>query len=455
MTERSDGSQTGRREFLQMAGAAVGGAILLPYGCSESEVGVVAEALPTDYQFFKVLDLSQGLFDDLKDLTPGIMINDQDRILFYGDNGGDDYGLYELTIDFRRRRPTVAESRVIVATGSTALGDRTVQRIHRADTNSAGNVALLVDFYADGSGPAEPAALGTVFVEQSGDFERIVGFGDPAPGGGVFGAAFGDIAMHDDDDLLVVAHYADEVRDPRHGVFALPGAARAESRLLLNSGLALEGRAGPVARAFGLIDLHDQQNFVVQTQVTLQPPTLGVSGAPSESIGSLVQGQGLMQTLTAPRVLSAPPGMGLTATSQGSVVMGPRAGNDGAAAWIVHGDNDDSQQLFFRSDSRPVIEIATAGGASPIYSFSAPVLSDNGMLFYLQFNRESEPAVELKAVGAGAPTTILALGQPIDGQPITGLMHGYHSQQADSQGRVVVYAEFGEGNPAILVGIPG
>lgn len=456
MSHRHDANTSDRREFLKLAGAAVGGAILLPYGCSESDVGVSTGNLSTDYQFFKVIDSSTSGIKGLQQITPGIMINDQSRILFYGDNGDDSYGLYELTIDYGSgSAPRVERSRVVTATGQSQIANRTVQRIHRADTNSDGNIAVLLDFYEDGSGPADPQALATVFMESNGEMNRIVGFGDRTPDGGVFGSAFGDLALHDNNDLLIVAHFANEAADPHQGVFALPGASSNQSQLLLNSGTALEGRSNSIARAFGLVDLHDAGNVVAQTQVASQARTLGTAGAGSGSQGALVQGaSGLTSTIAQPRILSAPSVFGLSAAIPGEVVMGPRAGADGAAAWIVHAGDGDNQQLFFRSNSRPTTQIATTGGTGGIYSFSAPVLSDNGMLFYLQINKDSDPPIELKAVGSGAPTTILAVGQQIEKDPITGLMHGYHSQQADSEGRVVAYAEFGEGNAAILVGIP-
>ena len=33
-------------------------------------------------------------------------------------------------------------------------------------------------------------------------------------------------------------------------------------------------------------------------------------------------------------------------------------------------------------------------------------------------------------------------------------MYGFHAQQADIEGRIVVYAEFADGDTAILLGVP-
>ena len=40
MLDPTDFKPRDRREFLKMTGAAIGGAVLLPYGCSESSVGI-------------------------------------------------------------------------------------------------------------------------------------------------------------------------------------------------------------------------------------------------------------------------------------------------------------------------------------------------------------------------------------------------------------------------------
>jgi hypothetical protein len=454
MSEPSDSRVRDRREFLKMTGSAVGGAVLLSFGCSETSVGVTDLALPSDYNFYKVFDASQNLFEPLRQLTPGIMINDQGKIVFYGDNGGDNYGIYELTMDFSDLAPKIAGSRTIVRTGVEIPGGQVVRRIHRADLNDSGDVALLLDFYADGSGPATAEALGTVFVNADNEMNRIVGFGESMPDGSIYGGAFGDVAIDNQRNLLLVSHYVRENDDFGNGVFCLPAFQVSGTQPLLLSGTALQGQGNSIVRGFGLIDVNERGNYVAQTQITL-PVASGSPAASSGSAGSLLQGTaGLRQLSTHPRLLSAPEQFRLETQSPGEVILGPRAGAGGAAAWVAHGPDGDKQAIFFRDESRPVTEVARATSDGPIYSFSAPVLSNNGALFYLQFNPGVDGPIELKTVSSDAPTTILKLGDQIGGQETTGLMFGYHSRQADKAGRIVVYAEFGEGNPAIVVGIP-
>ncbi len=453
MSNPTDSGIRNRRDFLKVAGAAAGGVILLPYGCSESSVGITSEPLPGDYQFFKILDGAQSLFDPLRQITPGILLNDQGKIVFYGDNGNDSYGLYELTMDFSADRPSIADSRTVVATGKTEIGGQVVRRIHRTDLNGNGDLALLLDFYSTGSGPASPESMSTVFVATSNEFGRVVGFGDAMPDGGQFGGAFGDLAIDDERNLLLVSHFTNAENEIAQGVISLADASRSQALPLMRSGTALLGRSNSMVSGFGLIDMYDSANFVAQTQIALTLPAGG--GADQGSLGALLQDtSGLRTQSVQPRVLSAPTVFDLESRVAGEVIMGPRAGVDGAAAWIAHSTDGQRQELFFRNNSQPATEIARTDTDGPIYSFSAPVLSENGAMFYLQFNNDETNPIELRMVASGAPTTIHKLGDEIDGQAITGLMHGYHSRQADKNGRIVVYAEFGEGEPAILVGIP-
>lgn len=454
MSQTSDPRARDRREFLRMTGTAIGGAVLLPFGCSESSVGVTDDTLPGAYNFYKVFDTSQNLFESRPRATPGIMINDQGKILFYGDNGDDNYGLYELTMDFGSPTPEIVGSRSVVRTGVDRPGGQVVKRIHRADLNDHGDVALLLDFYADGSGPAAPESLGTVFVNANNEMNRVVGFGESMPDGSIFGGAFGDVAIDNQRNLLLVSHYVRENNDFGNGVFCLPEARISGTQPLLVSGTALQGQGNSIVRGFGLIDVNEDDNYVAQTQITL-PVATGSPAASPGSAGSLLQGTaGLRQLSTQPRLLSAPERFQLETQSRGEIILGPRAGTNGAAAWVAHGPDGNEQAVFFRDESRPVTEVARATSDGPIYSFSAPVLSNNGALFYLQFNARGDSPIELKMVSSDAPNTILSLNDPIGGQVPTGLMFGYHSRQADKAGRIVIYAEFGDGDPAIVVGIP-
>jgi hypothetical protein len=179
-----------------------------------------------------------------------------------------------------------------------------------------------------------------------------------------------------------------------------------------------------------------------------------LKAAPGVSNAVLFQGNA-----TAPpgagRMLTGAGLLGMDLPGPGELLLGPRAGISATGAWVEHygeaSDDKDQHQVLFYSDGSDIHRIAETG--SGITAFSAPVLSGNGQMFFMQINKQDNPGMELKVTNGANTQTILARGQEVDGRKISTLMHGYHSEQADSKGRVVVYAEFDD-EPALLLGFP-
>ena len=464
MPNDADPKALGRREFLKLMGGAIGGAVLLPYGCSDRGSGGNDTPLPNGYRFYRIIGSDQTAFPDLLQITPGLMINDRNRILFYGQNRASDaYGLYEIQLDLAAAEPKAVGFRTLAATGGrlTPSGRQQVGRILRADTNAAGQTAILLDTLADGPGAAKPDALASVYIDSGdGRLERIVGFNDRAPDGGRYGGAFGDLSLHDNADLLLVAQFSDQAGDNAQALFALPGAQPSRGQIQLRTGTALQGRASALVSSLGLVDLNDAGNYTIQTNVHTPQWRAGTGAAPEPAQAALLQGRVMQGLGAAPtNILSAPMPTGLSSDIQGAVILGPRAGAEDAAAWVTHMPNPgpttatEEQVLYYKHGGR-VREVARAGGHSPIHALSAPVLSRSGLLFYLQVNTAAKPGLELKVLGDGEPQTILAQGDEVAGKTLSGIMYGFHAQQADIEGRIVVYAEFADGDTAILLGVP-
>src|SRR5712692_486916 len=76
----------------------------------------------------------------------------------------------------------------IVGTGDPAPGGGRFSEIRDASINNAGDIA----FVGHGSFARSPA----VFVLSGGQFHQLVGFGDPAPAGGTF-RSFWNLSMTD------------------------------------------------------------------------------------------------------------------------------------------------------------------------------------------------------------------------------------------------------------------
>src|SRR5204862_4274364 len=120
-----------------------------------------------------------------------------------------------------------------------------------------GSVAAVIETTKDTPG---------VYVEKNkGGLQPLVSFLDPLPGGGgTFGGFFGDLDLHDNDDLLLVGHFSTDDRQNYNGLFHLPGSQASDTgALLIRSGQLLP-QTGAVLVDLGLIGLHDGGNYVVQ-----------------------------------------------------------------------------------------------------------------------------------------------------------------------------------------------
>lgn len=459
MTDQPEDFRQDRRRALQLLGGTVGGLMLAPYGCSRSDDEALAtrfEAPPiaNGYRFIQIVTPNTAGFDGLNGLTPGVMFSDNGAVVFYAPIRAEDaYALFKLELDFSKETPAIRNPGSVVRTGQELPGGQQVRRILIADINASGKTAFVADGFAKNNGENVVEQAPTLIVHDGpGRYERILGLSDRAPDGGSFGAAMGDVDITDEDNLFIVSAFATESRDVEQGVFHLPGASLSDARILAQSGQALRG-TDSVNQSFGLIDARDQGDYVLQSHI--------------QDAGMLQAAPGTSQSILFQGNASAPPGDGALLSGQqlfgagfedagtGEVLLGPRSGISKTAAWVEHygeaTDTADQPQALFYRDGSQTRRIAETG--DNIVAFSAPVLSGNGQLFYMQINRQDNPGMELRVTNGAEIRTILARGQKIDGKTVTSMLYGYHSEQADNQGRVVVYAELDD-EPVLLLGIP-
>jgi hypothetical protein len=457
MADQPEDFRDDRRRAIKLLGGAAASLMLAPYGCSRGDPDApknifAAPPLANDYRFISIVRSGQGGFSGMRRLTPGVMLNDAGEVLFYAQiDGQDAYALFKLTLDYTGDKPQVTERSTVVATGMELPGGQQVRRILIADTNASGHTAFVVDGFASNNGENVVEQAPTLYVHQGRKhFERVLGLSDSAPMGGSFGAAMGDVDLSDEGNIFVVSAFATEAGDVEQGVFHLPGASLGDARILVQSGQALRGTAA-INQSFGLIDARDDGHFLLQAYI--QDAAM-MQASPGASSAVLYQG-----TATAPpgsgRMMSGPGLLGADQSGPGELLLGPRAGISATGAWVEHyGEADegkDQPQALFYSDGTQIHRIAETGEG--ITAFSSPALSGNGQMFYMQINEQDKPGMELKVTNGASTRTILARGQEIDGRKVSSLLHGYHSEQADSQGRVVVYAEL-DGEPTLLLGYP-
>jgi hypothetical protein len=471
MDSKKVGFRTNRRDFLSLVGVALGGVVLTrgsAYGFDGGRWGGSGggSSLPNGYHFYRILTVNGtgSPLGRIARLDGGVMMNDHSEILFHARNTDGRYGIYELTMDYSGRAPVVAGMRTVVEEGDTLPDGRKVGKIARGDTNANGNFAAVIETTKDTPG---------VYVEKNkGGLQPLARFLDPIPaGGGSFGGSFGDLDLHDNDDLLLVGRFSGNDRQNYQGLFHLPGSQSSDTgELLIRTGQ-LVPQTGAVLTAIGLIGLHNGGNYVAQmygmipnrvsrprrsgpttdavgVQQTVSQPTALFHGV----LGSDVS-QGTL--LSASRRLPGTP-----AQVRGETIYGPRVRGN-SVAHTTHLSNT-SQRLTFNGHV-----IAQTGGFSPlkqqIAGVSTSVMGPNGLLYYLLITQQG---LELCVSNGRSSRTMLARGDVIGGMRVDPIMHAFHSDQADSAGRIAFTVEFNTGPPApwasglntghraIVVGIP-
>jgi hypothetical protein len=465
MAENWRGPGTTRRDFLSLLGTALGGIALSrgsAFGGGRFGGGRSAPPpLPNGYRFFNVL--TPGITDyglSLASVYGGVMINDHGEIVFHAQDTNGAYGVYELTMDYGGDIPAVIGARSVVRQGETLPGGKVVDSIRRGATNKHGNFAAVIQ---------TEDTPGVYLQREKKELEPIIEFLDPAPEGmGHYGAAFGDIDLHDDDDMLVVAHFVDVEHDAEIGLFHLPGSIDSDrGRAILQTGDLIPETETPIAN-FGIVDIDDGGEYVAQLQghkkrkkgrkrrkkagkrdVDRMSTSITDDDDDRDGVTAVVRGN-----VNAPAARAAVAATsrrmvdGAPARVRGETVFGPRVGDDDTALTIHRRDTVQvltlNGQTITRSKARSPL-------GARIRAVSAPVLSPDGILYYLLITRLG---LELCMSNGVDERTILARGDQIEGLPVNNILHAFHSQQADEAGRIVFAAEY-EGRPnALVIGVP-
>lgn len=448
-----------RRRALELMGAAFGGVLLTTYcgeggGASGGAAGASSPGgatLPNGYRFVPVFSAGGDVLPAVTDVTPGVLLNGRGEILLYGQRG-EGYGLYELTLDLGGEKPRVRSARAVVETGATLSDGRRVGRIAATDVNDRGSIATVLGTSWDGSPGTQERAIPAVYLERGKKaLEPIARFDEPADREDRrYGGAFGDIALRDDDQVLIVARYM-EPRSPGEAIFLAPPEPGPTARLLFGTGDALPGTRGAAAEQLGLIDAAGDR-FITQatgaypdeTLSAMERGEIGPSGGTSVVSGAVSDPKGTLS------LLAGSPRFGTSGDRAGEVYMGPRVGAGGERAFVTH--LTDERMVLWFGERR----VAAAGEASPagasIQGISAPVLGPPGLVFYLLL---TDRGPELCASNGAEHRKLIRSGDRTeDGRTVTRIQHGFHSAQADPQGRIVFHAEFEQGPPALVLGLP-
>ncbi|CAN5442729.1 hypothetical protein BH11ARM2_BH11ARM2_25660 [soil metagenome] len=475
MEQRNSGAS--RRDFLKLAGGALGGVMLgASMGCggggNDSTRGggpgigdpLPGTALPNGYAFYRVLTPQTGqgaaLFPDLQALSGGVANNDPmsgvATLLFHGNRQTGQNALYNIQIQYNgTSAPTITDSAILVSEGDTQAGLQ-ITKLISGGFNSGGSFGpsfsstviavetLGTAYGSTASNAGTPAVLVSAYGEG---FTKIFGHYDLAPGGGNFGAHIGDVAIDNNNNLLVCSDFSQNAQQGvtlAQGIFYLPSGVEPSKGTLLTQTAATGSTNSNLPNRFGRVDLDDSGNYLAQAFAQDSTGMLNARGGPAMRSGVLGGKVGYQ-----PELLAG--GLGnqrARAATSGNVYMGPRIRNNMTS--IVTHTSDTTMELALSGTT-----VAVTGGQSPngntIISVNPASISSGGLAHYLITHATG---MELIVSNGSQQKTILNYGDTVDGASIQGILHGLHSHQSDATGNIVFIGEFQDGSQSIVVGVP-
>lgn len=445
-----------RRDFLKLAGLAAGGVILSSCGGSG---GASARPVPGGFRFYRLRNVGDQLPGGrtIADMPGSAMISSVNTIIFHAKDSSGAMGCYELTVDYGGSRPTVASMRKIVRDGDVLGDGRQVAKVTPGDMNKAGAYASVLRLQGED-------VVGLYLDSNGSGMHRVVGYQDTAVGvDGFIGQSMGDVDLHDNNDILCVAHFGNRrLGRPQVGLFHIPrGLAGPAGALVASSGDLVPG-AGGLVRSFGLIDMNDGGHYVTQAIVTAMR-TATASGAAGERAAATallagnISQRGPARIITASRDVRLSPAARIASsfTSAGEVIYGPRLGAQQNVAHIVHTSNN-SMILYYEDAA-----VVATGRLSPrgdlIISIGPPVVGDDGLIYFSLF---TDAGVELCIASGAAVHTILGSGDIMphdDDGVVSRFIFGAMNKQVDTKGRITFIADYKHFNAqvsAVVVGLP-
>jgi hypothetical protein len=428
-----------RREFLKAVGA--GAATLAAGGLWPRPAA--AAPLPQAYAFVELLATGAALpgGGSLSFLPGPVALSDAGSLLFLAQDSRGVMGVYRLEV-------ASGELGKVLASGDTLPDGNTAYRIATFDTNHRGSAAVIANSAEEGlfgvhlARPGEALQQVAALGQQVGDTDHR------------WGGEFTDLVLHQDDDLLVVAHYTTQGLDAgRAGLFHLPGSGRG-ARLLMTTPSLVHGADGQVAD-LGLSHLNSG-DYVIQA-VTVNQDLVSSSaaggGAAAPVRTALVTGStGRAQTSgfatlawpQYPRPGGPPPA--------GEIVYGPRMDHDSQAAYVVHVTDE---RLTLVVKDRTVIstgDLAPAGW--PVFSMSPPNVGA-GLYFVNLYGYTDQNEFQLVVYNGSEMGAVVTMLDDFGGRRMVNLLWGFHTDQVDPAGRLAFVAEWDDqSTQSLMLAVP-
>jgi hypothetical protein len=290
-----------------------------------------------------------------------------------------------------------------------------------------------------------------------GTWRRLIRFGDDAPDGSLYGGDFGDIALDDSENMLLVAATT-QAPSSYHQAFSGSQAlistsvrGGSQARVVLRTGDALPHTSAAI-QSVGLVDLAANNAFAAQ--VTAHGPHAGPHSGTALIAGNThTPTSGLRLIAASPTVLAASTAS-LLHVSSGNTYMGARVDPQHEVAYVTHlspfdvsiGSNDLQQLGYFSGRNHLLGQTQPLATNEEVVSYNAPCIGNTGLIYVTQLLNDGTN--QLMVSDGVNSNLILQSGDTVPGVSpsgdltITEIFFGQHSTQVDAFGRLAFTAEF-------------
>ena len=473
-----------RRDFVKTLSGALGGISLLGHGARR---GHALGSIPNSYTFYRILYANElGTFgstqNQLGNITGSVMLASPlsgtgiGYVYVHGTRhprfGSESAGIFEVAINFSHVPPVVMRVSLMAVEGGRFLTDSggffVVGHIGTGACNALGDYVTTIE-------PAEPN--GTIDVANSpgvylfrpsgnghGTWSRIIGFGDPVPdGSSLYGGDFGDVALDNDENLLLAAATTQTPGDTVSGfagsqaLIATSLSATSSGRVVLQTGDMLPFGSA-VVESVGLIDLAINRAFAAQISARSVDPTVTRSGT-ALIVGNTQAAPGQQGIVAAsPEVMS--PGLASQRNiTSGQTFFGPRVDLRQNVAFVTHDSTFESSLgsnavetlgYYSRGSAHQLEQTQISDSSEQVIALGAPCIDSSGLMYGTEMVGDGSSRLYISD-GVNSQVVLESRDdnvRAIPGRPfnrvlrLSEILFGQHSTQVDAFGRLVFTGEF-------------
>jgi hypothetical protein len=323
--------------------------------------------------------------------------------------------------------------------------------------------------------PAEPSGTidvanspGVYLFEPSGNghtsWSRIIGFGDAVPdSSSLYGGDFGDVALDNDENLLLVAATTQTPGDTVSGfagaqaLIATSLGATSGGRVVLQTGDMLPFGSA-VVESVGLIDLATNRAFAAQISARSMDPTVARSGT-ALIVGNTQAAPGQQGIVAASPELMSPGLASQRNITSGQTFFGPRVDLRQDVAFVTHDSTFESSLgsnavetlgYYSRGSAHQLEQTQISDSSDQVIALGAPCIDSSGLIYGTEMLGDGSSrlyisdGMNLQVVLNSGDDTV----QAIPGRPfnrvlrLSEILFGQHSTQVDAFGRLAFTAEF-------------